>query len=448
MTSPKVSLSSLWQPPSTWRCPAGIWALGVSTLLVYVSFRVLWPPLGSTAETLCALLGLLAVLIYGREIRSSAPLWLLLGVVVAQTLSWWLGYQNNPEWVPDNPRVDRLAKLFIFIAVAWWLGGSTRNTLWLWTLAAITYVVATLVYGGVQDWLDGFSGQRVGFGIRTNQHGPMMYGVVLLGMVILAPRIMQPGRWRLLRGLAWLCLSLISLTAVLIGQTRAIWLALSLTLPLVLIAWLVFQWWRKGGISWRVFGAVTLGALLLIGTAVATLHEPLGKRLFKESEVIETLVSGQFENVPYTSIGIRINTWRAATEWIAERPLVGWGGEARSLVIEQTEWLPESVKEKFGHLHNFLLEVWVAYGLLGVGLILALAIWIGQGCWRSWRAGVLPGDIALFAAAFFIYWVVVNQFESYNSFWTGVYVHNVVVGGLVTHIWRWQLSHQKSEDSV
>ncbi|MDL4863374.1 O-antigen ligase family protein, partial [Halomonas elongata] len=62
----------------------------------------------------------------------------------------------------------------------------------------------------------------------------------------------------------------------------------------------------------------------------------------------------------------------------------------------------------------------------------------GMATWRAWRGGVLPGDMALFGAGFFLYWIVVNQFESYNSFWTGVYVHNLVVGGLVTHYWRWQ----------
>lgn len=415
-----------------------LWVFGVATLVLYAGLRVLWPALGSPAESLSALLGLFAVLIYGRGLRSSGPLWFLLAALVVQCLSWWLGYLHHPQWVADNPQLDRLAKLFIFIAVAWWLGGSTRNTLWLWGLAAVTYVAATLVHGGLQDWVNGLAGQRVGFGIRNLQHGSMMYGVVLLGLVILAPRVLRSSRWRGLRAGLWLGSSLISLTAVLIGQTRAVWLALSLALPLALVVWLAYQWARQGGVSLRALGLIGAAGLLLAGAAAMALHEPLTKRLAAESEVIERIADGQLDEIPYTSIGIRINTWRAAAEWIAERPWVGWGGEGRSLVIEHTPWLPKFVKEHFGHLHNFMLEVWVAYGLLGVAVMLGLVAWIVQGCWRSWRAGVLPGDLALFGAAFFIYWVVVNQFESYNSFWTGVYVHNLVLGGLVTHIWRWQ----------
>lgn len=126
-------------------------------------------------------------------------------------------------------------------------------------------------------------------------------------------------------------------------------------------------------------------------------------------------------------------------------PLVGWGGQGRGLVMDHTEWLPERVSEKYGHLHNYFIEIWVAYGMLGLAVIGALAFWIGLATWRAWRAGALPGDLALFGGGFFIYWMVVNQFESYNSFWTGVYVHNLVVGGLITHYWRWQMMSKNEE---
>lgn len=439
MASSNSLIKTFWQRPEYWGCPRPLWAIGVATLLLYAGLRVLWPSIGSNAESVSALLGLVVVLAYGRGIRSTAPLWLLLAALLVQCLSWWLGYQHHPDWVADNPQVDRLAKLFIFIAVAWWLGGSTRNTLLLWGVAALGYFAATLLIDGVyQDWLTGLKGARVDFGIRNAQHSSMMFGALLMALVVLAPRLLRAGKWRWLRVGIWSFALVLSTIAVLIGQTRAVWLGLLLAMPAALAAWFVYYWVKKGSVAPRTLGAAALVIVLLAGLAIAVLGKPVANRVAAESEVIEQLAGGQFEQIPYTSIGIRINTWLAGAEWIAERPIVGWGGEGRSLAIKHTEWLPDDVRESFGHLHNFFLEIWVAYGLLGVVLILALSIWIGQGCWRSWRAGVLPGDMALFGAAFFIYWVVVNQFESYNSFWTGVYVHNLVVGGLVTHIWRWQ----------
>ncbi|MDL4864512.1 O-antigen ligase family protein, partial [Halomonas elongata] len=319
-----------------------------------------------------ALLGLVMVLVQGQGIRSSAALWLLLAAVMVQVLSWTLGYFHHPQWVADNPEVDRLAKLFIFIAVAWWLGGSTRNTLLVWGLAVIGLLLSSVVQGdGLQEWLRGLEGHRVGFGVRNYQHGAMLFGVALLGLAVFAPRIVAPGRWRAARISGWCLMFLLAVIAVLIGQTRAVWLALALALPFMLVVWLLNT--RLLGDGRRpnrrcllVGGGM---ALLVVLGAGSLLKGPIVERVGKESQVINMLLEGDVEEMPYTSIGIRIHTWQAALEWIQERPLVGWGGTGRSLVIEHTPWLPESVKEVFGHLHNYFLEIWVAYGLIGLALI-------------------------------------------------------------------------------
>ncbi|MCK2183044.1 O-antigen ligase family protein [Halomonas getboli] len=429
----------IWESPVGWTCPRAVWGAGVIALLLCAVFRMLWPELGSHAETVMAVLGLIIVLSLGRGIRSSAALWLLLAVVVVQVISWTLGYYHHPQWVADNPQVDRLAKLFIFISVAWWLGGSTRNTLLVWCLAVMGLILSSVVQGdGLNEWLRGFEGHRVGFGVRNYQHGAMLFGVALLGLVVFTPRFLAPGRWRAVRAVAWCVMLVLSAIAVLIGQTRAVWLALLLALPLVLVVWLVARRFLGGAPVNRKFlvsGLVIL--LLVIVGAGSALKGPLLERAGKESAVIGMLLEGNIDDVPYTSIGIRIHSWQAAFEWIEQRPLVGWGGQGRGLVIDHTPWLPDRVKNNFGHLHNFFIEVWVAYGILGLAVIAAFAFWVGLATWRAWRGGVLPGDMALFGAGFFVYWMVVNQFESYNSFWTGVYVHNLVVGGLITHYWRW-----------
>lgn len=411
----------------------------MSALLVYALFRVLWPTIGEPAETLMALLGLAAVLAWGRTLRCSVALWLLLAAIAVQVLSWTLGYFHHPDWVADNPQVDRLAKLFIFIAVAWWLGGSTRNTLLLWGLALVGYLLASFLQGGgIEEWRRGLEGERVGFGIRNLQHGSMLFGVMLLGVVVFSRRIMAPGSWRACRIGAWSLAASLCVIGVLIGQTRAVWLGLALSLPAVPVIWWGAQRCRRdtrpGSRGPLIAAAAALAIAVVAGLAFKA---PLMERLGTESDVVAQLLDGNLEEVPYTSIGIRIHTWRAAMDWIMERPLVGWGGEGRGLVIDHTSWLPDFVKTHFGHLHNFFLEIWVAYGALGLAIFAALAFWIGRGTWLAWREGIMPGDIALFGAAFFVYWSAVNQFESYNSFWTGVYVHNIVVGGLVTHIWRW-----------
>lgn len=443
---------TFWEAPKSWRSPAALWWLGVGAVWLYAGFRILWPELGKPGETTAALLGLLAVLAFGRELRKSAALWLLLAAVVVQLLTWLLGYFHHPDWIPPNPQLDRLGKLFIFIGVAWWLGGSTRNTLVLWGLALVGYVIASFTLGqGLQEWLKGLQGERVGFGIRNKQHGAMLFGVALLGVVVFARRfILARGRVIGWRFSIWLAVLGICTMGVLIGQTRAVWLALLVALPMAGLLWLISSVSaRSGQGQGRRYSRLVLGGLAIGFAMVAVIalvfQDKLATRITAESTVITQLLHGNVHDVPYTSIGIRVHSWVAASEWIVERPWVGWGDDGRSLVMDHTPWLPEHVKRDFGHLHNYLLEVWVAYGLLGLGVIAALAFWVGRGTWLAWRGGVLPGDMALFGAVFFAYWVIVNQFESYNSFWTGVYVHNLILGGLVTHYWRWQTMKQQTK---
>lgn len=443
-----MKFDNIWERGLAWNSPEILWWLGVLTLLLYAGLGILLPSIGSPAETLCALLGLGAVLRYGHNIRNSGPMWLLLAALFVQALSWTLGVWHHPEWVASNPQLDRLAKLFIFIAIAWFLGGSTRNTMLVWALAFMGCLIASFIYGnGLEEWLAGLRGQRAGLGIRNSQHGSMLFGAALLGLVVFSARFVRSaGRlvpWRITIALA---LIVISVIAIAIGQTRAVWLALTLTFIVVGIVWLFFTIIRLRDKSAHLLKPLIFigGGLLIIFVAVSVFFQnTLTDRLTQESTVLEKLVQGEFGSIPYTSIGVRINSWRAALEWIEERPLVGWGSEGRGLVMDHTPWFPTEIKERFGHLHNYFLEVWVAYGLLGIFVIAALAFWVGRGTWLAWKGGVIPNDLALFGVAFFVYWLVVNQFESYNSFGSGVYVQNLVLGGLVTHIWRWQAESGK-----
>lgn len=438
-----MRFSNIWERDPAWETPDVLWWSGILTLVLYAGFAVLLPSVGSPAETLCAFLGLGAVLAYGRNIRNSGPLWLLLAALVVQTISWGLMVWHHPEWAASNPKLDRLAKLFIFIAIAWFLGGSTRNTLLIWGLAFLGWLLATLAFGnGLEEWQAGLQGKRADLGYRNAQHGSMLFGAALLGLIAFTPRFSRvQGRlvpWRIAVSLALIG---ICLTGIFIGQTRAVWLGLTLAMPLAAALWLIRLLLRTKHKPKYLAKQLIIAAcgLLLVFMAVSVIFQDTFKhRLSKESPVVEKLVEGDINAIPYTSIGIRIHSWRAALEWIEERPLVGWGSEGNGVVIENTPWLPTELKERLGHMHNYSLEVWVAYGLLGICVFAALAFWVGRGTWLAWRGGVVPNDLALFAVTFFVYWLTVNQFESYNSFSSGVYVQNLVLGGLVTHIWRWQ----------
>ncbi|RTQ97191.1 O-antigen ligase family protein [Halomonas nitroreducens] len=410
--------------------------------MAYAGLRIAFPEVGELTGTLMALLGLFAVLRWGQRLRSSAPLWLLLAVVLVQLIAWTSGYFHHPDWLPDNPELDRLAKWFLFIGMAWWLGGCTRLTWMAWAITVPGLLLAVWLEGqGWYSWQRGLAGKRVDFGIQNAQHVSMFFGTALLGLVLFARRAVTIGRFTWWRRMGWVAATVISLVGVVVTQTRGVWLALLVSSMVALVLSGYVAWRRAHSeISLRHVTLWFLVPSLLVVIMASAFHTPIERRLAAENQVIASIVARDWESIPFdTSIGNRVHSWRAAMEWIAERPLVGWGGEGRSLVMDHTEWMPAWNRQEYGHLHNTFLEVFVSYGLLGVLVIGALALWVGLGTFRSWRGGVMPGDMALFGYSFFIFFMIVNMFESFLSFWSGGYVFTIVMGGLVTHIWRWQV---------
>lgn len=404
-------------------------------LIFFVFFNLTLPNISKNAQILSVLISLITFFCFGKKVRNTFPVYLLLAAIIVQVVSWVFGYFDHPEWVNEYPKVDRLGRLFIFIFFAWALGGSTSNTIYLWVFAALGILTATLVDGNINNWIIGFKGARVDFHIRNAQHIAMYFGTMLLGLIFLSFRAFFKDRkfifWRFL---VWLFFVAIIMLGVIITQTRAVWFAVIVSIGVVSLTMLFFCVY-KGRYN-KSYTYILLAFIFLSFLGSFFIKDIVIQRLQSESSIVSLILEKGIAEVPYTSIGIRIQTWRAATEWIAERPIIGWGDEGRSLVIKETVWLPEFVRVNFGHLHNYFLEVWVAYGLLGLLVIAALAFWVGRGVLLAWKKDLIPTDIMAFSVAFFIFWVIVNQFESYSSFSSGIFVFNVVLAGVVTHVWR------------
>jgi O-antigen ligase len=132
-----------------------------------------------------------------------------------------------------------------------------------------------------------------------------------------------------------------------------------------------------------------------------------------------------------------------------EKPITGWGGNAGGLVIQHTEWLQAYIGDlPLGHLHNSYVELLVRYGLLGFSIYLILAVWTAKGAHRAWKNRTMPGDFLIFFIVFFVFWAIVNMFESYMFYWTGVYVFNLVMAALLSFIWNDQKRLEKDEKTL
>lgn len=171
------------------------------------------------------------------------------------------------------------------------------------------------------------------------------------------------------------------------------------------------------------------------------------KRSLTESSVIDKVLSGDWENIPYTSVGIRVNLWRAALNRIEERPILGWSINGQSIAIKKTTWLPDNIRQTFGHLHNSYLSILTDYGLMGLSFYFIWFGWIFFSILRLVSKGTLGKDIGYFSITVLSFWSVVNLFESYLIFWTGVLYIQALFAGMLAFLWNAEINNKTEEDS-
>lgn len=440
-------LKQPWEASHLGSRPRALSVIGIICLAIYAFSKVTFPGLSGLIEPLLLLASVVGFFVYGGTLRKDAPVWLLFAAIAIPLITWAYAVTTIPEWAESSPRGDHLARHFIFIFIAWWLGGSTRNVLTLWTLATAGLVLSPwAVGGGWSELVAGWRGQRIDLGIRNAQHTALLFGAVLLGLIVFWKRIVFGGRYRMLRVLVASAVLLLSLLVVLASHTRAVVLAYMIVLP-TLGCILIYTHAREkqhrvstrdaGRRRLLAFAAITAPALLALGAGYYVANHTF-ERVGTERDVIAHLARGEFESVRRSSIGIRVHSWRAATEWIAERPILGWGANGSALVNQHTEWLQVYTRGEFGHLHNSYLELLVRYGFAALAVYLVLAVWLLKNLLQAWRAGFIENDFFAFYLSFLLYWSIVNIFESFIFYSTGVFLINLVLAGLTTQIWHYR----------
>lgn len=353
----------------------------------------------------------------------------LLGLsILLPILFLGFNYLRDPVTAMEYESLDKLVRLMLFIPVAWWLGGHERNILSYLVAAFLGLLLGVAMDPNLSGSIERLlSGRRVDFDIRNAQHGGLYFTLALIGFLAFGhrgTRLSQPAL-KIAIGILIAAGVALSFIVVIGTQTRAAWLALAVCGAVFLVR-LVVHRPRNSAEKKKQLIVTAVAALLLI--AIGTYFKTSAlERISRESETVQAIVSGDFENIPYSSMGVRVNTWLEAAQWIRERPLIGWGGGVRHDVIDQSERLPEAVKRNFGHFHNTYLEFTLAYGLLGLMVILATYSWILYKLIWLHRRGQCPTDVLQFSGYTMLVMAIMNLFESYLFFASGVYVSMIVL---------------------
>jgi O-antigen ligase len=209
-------------------------------------------------------------------------------------------------------------------------------------------------------------------------------------------------RWRLVLKLAAL---VAGLYASVVSGSRGGWLALPLFLAIGLLG-------GRRRSDWRRLGWIAGGALVLAALAYWLLPE-IHQRIDLVLSDLRAFRGGD----PDTSVGIRLQLWRAALHLWAHQPWFGLGPggfKAAMTSMQHAGWLtPLAAQYGRGEVHNEILDKTCALGVPGLIAILALYLVPATIFARRLRgAAAVPARMGLaLTLGFMVFGLTVETFD-------------------------------------
>lgn len=396
--------------------------LGVISALIYVYTRIAFKAeLRGLPANMMVLTFLISAWGQRHQLKSDLIFQLLILAAVIPWVLFGINALIDYEAAIKYRSTNDLLKLFLFLPLAWWIGGSRVGAITMLTIAFLGLITAIALDPNLMQSLSMlWSGGRVDFDIHNAQHGALFFGLVVIFCIcsfsqraLNEPVVSWSNALLLLAGL-------VGLIGVVGTQGRAAFLGLFVS---GLVA--VIQGARQGKLlgQKRISARGVLVLVFVAGLLVWHGKEILHDRLTTEKPTIQALLSGNLDEVPFSSIGIRVHTWAESLKWIAERPVTGWGQKSRSDVIPLGERFPDNFKEAgWGHLHNGYLEILLGFG--AVGFVFVCVLWVVL--LRRIKLAAC-NDLYAFALYSSIFFLVLNMFESFFIYWSGEFAISLFI---------------------
>jgi putative inorganic carbon (hco3(-)) transporter len=312
-------------------------------------------------------LAIAALLFSGAKLRIP-PIWIPLGLFLAGTLIS-LGLADNP--LAGLPQVRKIY-VFLMLPVVF---STIRDRVWVRRLflAWGATGAATALWGMLQfvqkmrqaralglDFYTYYTGERITGAMShwMTFGGEEMFVLLMLGAFLLFGPVRSFRRvW------PWLLCAVLLLVALVLGETRSIWLG-------TLAAGLYLIWyWRR----WVVVLIPVLLALLVFLGPVS-----VRARAYSFFRPRKNVDSNEF----------RFVTWRTGLRMIEKHPWFGVGPE--EVRIEFNDYVPPDVPRPlpegwYGHLHNIYLQYAAERGIPVMLVMMWLLIKVLFDFWRALR---------------------------------------------------------------
>ncbi|WP_286295382.1 O-antigen ligase family protein [Vibrio apostichopi] len=400
---------------------------------------------GEISRNILIVLSIPIIFIYRKEFSKDPMVILLVLAISVQIFSWINSIIYFPEFANQAPKIDRLAKLFTFIFLAYWLKGKKSRIYILWSFFIIGFIVGCVVHSDFTNEITkALSGHRVDFSIKNSQFTSMFASICFLILVFILNQIrIEKSNINVI--IQFLLVSTIlgaivfSAFVIITSQSRQAWVALMISILMLPIFHTIIY---KATKATKAKGVILVYLVLAISLISLWQLDFIKNRVLKEHKTWNSIISGDVNHIPMSSIGIRLNSWLEASQWIKERPILGTGPETIGLVIQQSEKFQGRLKG-FGHLHNYHIEVLVSYGILGLLIIYAMYYWLAKSLLIRQQSDSNIKPFTLFSLVFIAFWSCINFFETFNGRTYGVFTHNIIFAGLYTFYLTSSLKNKK-----
>lgn len=300
-------------------------------------------------------LSILFFLLYGRKLRCSIPTLFVLFFVLFTLLSDFIA--NIQGYSPGSYLSYReYLRYILFLPLGYLLLNSERRAWFLLGSFSLGFGLAPFVADDtINTLVNALQGQRVNHLFNPIFEGMMatlsiVFAVFLLGRL----RCFKPGLTCLYFSVFFVFVFiLISLFVLYSSQSRSAYLGLFL-LAISISFFYLFRNQRC---------RLTVSAVLLFISFLVLLYIVRDPRTARELAWLSDLISGNLEEIPHTSWGIRMNMWIQGAIHAFERPFTGWGSQGGLLVLNESG-LNEALNNRYWHLHSWYVEVLVRYGFV------------------------------------------------------------------------------------
>lgn len=334
-------------------------------------------------------------------------LWVAYVVVLAMVMA-----RVYPEAAADHYDFAwKLSRLFLIVLVGWWTHISFKTPLSAYWLVLGGVGIGLLAFHHELGWpVIGLEGRRLEFWENAQFYG-VLTGSTLLLLGFLAVAFIGPRHhWGFFpRLLLWLLLLAMTLNAFLLSEARGATLGL-LAVLLVMALTVAASWTRSLRITPKK-GLLLLSVILMMVSLPWLFPDQVQHRMAVDIAAVQESIENP-EEIPVTSMGVRIYQWHAAAPLVLEHPWFGWGPGAGSYLHEQVQ-LPAQYRSGGSHFHNSWLDLLLWTGLAGCLVFLSFLVLWGKAVLTTIKESHTYSTLAFGAGAVLILFVVAALTQTY-----------------------------------